>query len=41
MHIFSVINQSVLGIGFLMFGLMKFGSKQMVDEFKRYQLHQR
>ncbi|MFC5648800.1 DoxX family protein [Paenibacillus solisilvae] len=38
MHILSVILQSILGIGFLLFGLMKFGSKQMVDEFKRYRL---
>ncbi|SDW29017.1 DoxX family protein [Paenibacillus sp. CF384] len=32
---FSIILQIVLGIGFLMFGFMKFGS-QMVEEFKRY-----
>ncbi|BBI31005.1 DoxX family protein [Cohnella abietis] len=38
MHILSVILQSFLGIGFLIFGLSKFGSKQMVDEFKRYKL---
>ncbi|MEK8130525.1 DoxX family protein [Paenibacillus filicis] len=34
----SVVVQCVLALGFLMFGLMKFGSKQMVDEFKRYGL---
>lgn len=38
MYILSVILQSILGIGFLVFGLSKFGSKQMVDEFKRYKL---
>ncbi|NQX60038.1 DoxX family protein [Paenibacillus qinlingensis] len=38
MHILSVVLQSILGIGFLLFGLMKFGGKQMVDEFKRYRL---
>jgi putative oxidoreductase len=37
MHILSIILQSVLGIGFVLFGLMKFG-KQMVEEFKRYRL---
>ncbi|MGX2962089.1 DoxX family protein (plasmid) [Peribacillus sp. JNUCC 23] len=26
----------VLGLGFIMFGLMKFGSKQMVEGFKHY-----
>lgn len=36
MGILSVILQIILGIGFLMFGFMKFGSKQMVDEFQRY-----
>jgi putative oxidoreductase len=38
MHILSIVLQSILGIGFLMFGFSKFGSKQMVDEFKRFQL---
>ncbi|MGO4546395.1 DoxX family protein [Paenibacillus sp. 2TAB23] len=38
MHIFSIVLQSILAIGFLMFGFSKFGSKQMVDEFKRYKL---
>jgi putative oxidoreductase len=37
-HILSIILQSILEIGFLIFGLIKFGSKQMVDEFKKYQL---
>jgi uncharacterized membrane protein YphA (DoxX/SURF4 family) len=36
MTILSIILQGILGLGFLMFGFMKFGSKQMVDEFKRY-----
>lgn len=36
MEILSIILQIILGIGFLMFGFMKFGSKQMVDEFQRY-----
>lgn len=38
MHILSVILQVILGIGFLLFGFSKFGSKQMVEEFKRYKL---
>ncbi|MBW7456389.1 DoxX family protein [Paenibacillus sepulcri] len=38
MDIFSIVLQIVLALGFLMFGFMKFGSKQMVDEFARYQL---
>ncbi|MBA2937633.1 DoxX family protein [Paenibacillus sp. CGMCC 1.16610] len=38
MHILSIVLQIILGIGFLLFGFMKFGSKQMVDEFKRYRL---
>ncbi|SFS80416.1 DoxX family protein [Paenibacillus sp. BC26] len=32
---FSIILQIVLGLGFLLFGFMKFGS-QMAEEFKRY-----
>ncbi|MDR6550201.1 DoxX family protein [Paenibacillus qinlingensis] len=36
MGILSIILQALLGLGFLMFGFMKFGSKQMVDEFRRY-----
>lgn len=36
MTVLSIILQSILGLGFLMFGFMKFGSKQMVDEFGRY-----
>ncbi|MFJ5761117.1 DoxX family protein [Neobacillus sp. NPDC093182] len=36
MGILSNILQVLLGLGFLMFGFMKFGSKQMVDEFRRY-----
>lgn len=32
----SIIIQVLLGLGFIMFGLMKFGSKQMVDGFKTY-----
>ncbi|MEK4563787.1 DoxX family protein [Alkalihalobacillus sp. FSL R5-0424] len=36
MTILSIILQGVLGLGFLMFGFMKFGSKQMVDDFGRY-----
>lgn len=38
MSILSIILQVLLGLGFLMFGFMKFGSKQMVDEFGRYGL---
>jgi putative oxidoreductase len=33
MGVLSIILQALLGLGFLMFGFMKFGSKQMVDEF--------
>ncbi|RBW68581.1 DoxX family protein [Bacillus taeanensis] len=36
MGIVLIILQVLLGLGFLMFGFMKFGSKQLVDEFKRY-----
>jgi putative oxidoreductase len=36
MTVLSIILQGILGLGFLMFGFMKFGSKQMVDEFGRY-----
>ncbi len=36
MGILSIILQILLGIGFLMFGFIKFGSKQMVEEFGRY-----
>jgi putative oxidoreductase len=36
MGVLSIILQALLGLGFLMFGFMKFGSKQMVDEFGRY-----
>ncbi|MBE5103380.1 DoxX family protein [Priestia aryabhattai] len=32
----SIIIQVLLGIGFIMFGFMKFGSKQMVEGFKTY-----
>ena len=32
----STILQVILGLGFIMFGLMKFGSKQMVEGFKHY-----
>lgn len=32
----STIIQVILGLGFIMFGLMKFGSKQMVEGFKHY-----
>lgn len=38
MGIVSLILQGLLGLGFLMFGLMKFGAKQMVDDFNRYGL---
>lgn len=38
MGIVSFILQGLLGLGFLMFGLMKFGAKQMVDEFQRFGL---
>ncbi|MBD0383961.1 DoxX family protein [Paenibacillus sedimenti] len=36
MHITSIVLQVILGLGFIMFGLMKFGAKQMVQEFQRY-----
>jgi putative oxidoreductase len=36
MSVLSIILQVILGLGFLMFGLMKFGSKQMVEGFKHY-----
>ncbi|WP_372662460.1 DoxX family protein [Cohnella sp.] len=36
MHITSIVLQVILGLGFLMFGFMKFGAKQMVQEFQRY-----
>lgn len=36
MMILSIILQVLLGLGFLMFGFMKLGSKQMVEGFKHY-----
>ncbi|OAH52783.1 hypothetical protein AWH48_13300 [Domibacillus aminovorans] len=36
MSVLSIILQVILGIGFLTFGFMKFGSKQMVEGFKQY-----
>ena len=36
MTVLSIILQVILGLGFLMFGFMKFGSKQMVEGFKHY-----
>jgi uncharacterized membrane protein YphA (DoxX/SURF4 family) len=36
MAVLSIILQVLLGLGFLMFGFMKFGSKQMVEGFKHY-----
>jgi putative oxidoreductase len=36
MSVFSIILQVILGLGFLMFGFMKFVSKQMVEGFKHY-----
>lgn len=36
MGVLSIILQVILGLGFLMFGFMKFGSKQMVEGFKHY-----
>ncbi|MFD2662902.1 DoxX family protein [Paenibacillus thailandensis] len=36
MSILSIVLQAILGLGFLMFGFMKFGSKQMVEGFKHY-----
>jgi uncharacterized membrane protein YphA (DoxX/SURF4 family) len=36
MGVLSIILQAILGLGFLMFGFMKFGSKQMVEGFKHY-----
>ncbi|MGE9755234.1 DoxX family protein [Bacillus inaquosorum] len=36
MSVLSIILQVTLGLGFLMFGFMKFGSKQMKEGFKDY-----
>jgi len=36
MHITSTILQVILGLGFLMFGFMKFGTKQQVEAFKHF-----
>lgn len=36
MTLLSIILQVLLGLGFLMFGSMKFGSQQMVEGFKTY-----
>ncbi|WP_400243204.1 DoxX family protein [Niallia sp. JL1B1071] len=36
MTVLSIILQVILGLGFLMFGFMKLGSKQMVEGFKHY-----
>lgn len=36
MAILSIILQVLLGLGFLLFGSMKFSSKQMVEGFKNY-----
>ncbi|MBT2738330.1 DoxX family protein [Bacillus sp. ISL-7] len=36
MSVLSIILQVILGLGFLMFGFMKFGSQQMVEGFKHY-----
>lgn len=36
MHILSIVLQILLGIGFILFGLMKFGSKQMVESYRTY-----
>ncbi|WP_340400938.1 DoxX family protein [Paenibacillus sp. FSL H8-0079] len=38
MNILSIVLQVILGLGFLMFGFMKFGSKQMVEGFKHYMI---
>lgn len=40
MNMVSIIIQIILALGFLMFGAMKLGSKQMVDEFTRYGMPQ-
>lgn len=40
MNTVAIIIQIVLALGFLMFGAMKLGSKQMVDEFTRYGMPQ-
>ncbi|MGG7621275.1 DoxX family protein [Robertmurraya sp. GLU-23] len=36
MTVLSIILQVLLGLGFLMFGFMKLGSKQMVEGFKHF-----
>ncbi|MEJ8306697.1 DoxX family protein [Saccharibacillus sacchari] len=36
MSIFSIVLQILLGVGFTLFGVMKFGSKQMVSNFETY-----
>lgn len=40
MHTFSIILQILLGLGFTMFGFMKFTSKQMVEGFDHFGLPQ-
>lgn len=40
MNMVSIVLQVILGLGFLVFGASKLGSKQMIDEFKRYGLPQ-
>lgn len=40
MHFISIILQAILGLGFLLFGLMKFTSEQMVKGFDHFGLPQ-
>lgn len=40
MSIVAIILQVILGLGFFMFGLMKFTSKQMVEGFNHFGLPQ-
>ncbi|HLR67075.1 DoxX family protein [Virgibacillus alimentarius] len=40
MYILSIIVQILLGLGFIMFGWMKFTSKEMVDGFNHFGLPQ-
>nr|WP_295974906.1 DoxX family protein [uncultured Bacillus sp.] len=36
MELLSLILKIILGLGFLLFGVLKFGSQQMEDNFKHY-----
>ncbi|HEY4600014.1 MAG TPA: DoxX family protein [Cerasibacillus sp.] len=40
MHIVAIILQVILGLGFIMFGIMKFTAKEMVEGFEHFGLPQ-